>query len=93
MLLEPVMMTPVYNLAKASPCPLRFHMATEGGWDVGCGAGCLAAAGLTAAHAPLSWSILLGLGGAVTGFRLLLRRYGVQGSGPLAESPGLEGPA
>ncbi len=78
MLLEPVMMTPVYNLAKASPCPLRFHMATEGGWDIGCGAACLAAAGLTAAHVPLSASILLALGGAATGFWLLLRSYGAR---------------
>ena len=37
----PAMMTAVYNLAKASPCTLRFHIATEGGWDAGCAAGCL----------------------------------------------------
>ena len=78
LLLEPVMMTPVYNLAKASPCPLRFHMATEGGWDIGCGAACLAAAALTWAGAPLSASILLALGGAGLGFALLLRSYGAR---------------
>ncbi len=78
MLLEPVMMTPVYNLAKASPCPLRFHMATEGGWDIGCGGACLAAAALTAAHEPLSASILLALGGVAAGFWLLPRRYGAR---------------
>jgi len=74
-LFEPVMMAPVYNLAKASPCPLRFHMATEGGWDIGCGAGCLTAAALTALHVPLSGSVLLALGGASVGFWLLLRNY------------------
>jgi MFS family permease len=74
-LLEPVMMTPVYNLAKASPCPLRFHMATEAGWDLGCAAGCLAAAGLTAARVPLSSSVLLALAGAAVGLSLLLRSY------------------
>lgn len=80
-LLEPVMMAPIYNLAKASPCPLRFHMATEGGWDLGCGLGCLAAAALTAARVPLSASILLALIGAATGFWLLLSRYASRAEG------------
>jgi hypothetical protein len=74
LLLEPVMMSPIYNLAKASACPLRFHMATEGGWDLGSTAGCLAAAALTALGAPLSASVLLALVGASAGFCLLLRR-------------------
>jgi DHA1 family inner membrane transport protein len=77
-LFEPVMMAPVYNLAKASPCPLRFHMATEGGWDIGCGSGCLTAAALTAMRVPLSSSILLALGGASVGFWLLLRSYAAE---------------
>ncbi|WP_374578772.1 MFS transporter, partial [Phenylobacterium sp.] len=34
-LYTPTMMTAVYNLSKRSPCPLRFHIAAEGGWDVG----------------------------------------------------------
>ena len=75
LLLEPVMMARVYNMAKASPCPLRFHMATEGGWDIGCAAGCLTAAALAYAHVPLSASILLALAGAAVGFTLLLRSY------------------
>lgn len=77
-LLEPVTMSRVYNLAKASPCPLRFHMATEGGWDIGCATGCLAAAALTWAHLPLSWSILLALAGAAVGFRLMTHAYGAR---------------
>nr|QQZ51748.1 hypothetical protein JKL49_13095 [Phenylobacterium glaciei] len=28
------------------PCPFRFHMATEGGWDIGCAGACVTAAGL-----------------------------------------------
>jgi MFS transporter, DHA1 family, inner membrane transport protein len=75
LLLEPVMMSPLYNLAKASPCPLRFHMATEGGWDLGCAGGCLSAAALTAAAIPLSASMLLALAGAAVGFALLWGRY------------------
>jgi len=75
-LLEPVTMSRVYTLAKASSCPLRFHMATEGGWDMGCASGCLTAAALTWAGAPLSTSILLALAGAAAGFALLWRSYG-----------------
>ena len=77
LLLEPAMMTRVYNLAKASPCPLRFFMATEGGWDVGCCAACLTAAALSAAHVSLSVAILLALLGAavqVSGLLLLQLR-------------------
>ena len=75
LMLQPVMMSRVYNLAKASPCPLRFHMATEAGWDIGCGAGCLAAAALAAAHLPLSAGILLALAGIAVGAWLLSRSY------------------
>ena len=72
------------NLAKASPCPLRFHMATEGGWDVGCFCACLAAATLYAAGASLVVPILLALPPlAVAG--LLLRRYY---AGPLVTETG-----
>ena len=76
LLLQPPMMARLYNLAKASPCPLRFHMATEGGWDVGCCAACLFAAALAAAHVPLSVAILLALAGGASGLWLLLHSYG-----------------
>jgi predicted MFS family arabinose efflux permease len=70
----PTLMTAVYNQAKRSPCALRFHVATEGGWDAGCAAGCLAAAALSAVDVPLSVGILISLAG--TGVSLvLLRRY------------------
>ncbi len=72
----PVLMARVYNLAKASPCPLRFHIAAEGGWDMGCGAGCLAAAGLTAVGAPLSAPMALGLPAAAAAVLMLTRSYG-----------------
>ena len=75
LLLGPLMMARMYNLAKASPCPLRFTMATEGAWDIGCCAGCLSAAALAALHAPLSAGILLALGGVGVGASLLLRSY------------------
>jgi hypothetical protein len=73
-LLAPAQMVPAYNLAKASPCALRFHVAAEGGWDVGCSAGCLAAAALIAHGAGLPEVIALGFPG-VAGQVFLLRRY------------------
>lgn len=73
-LLAPAQMVPAYNLAKASPCALRFHVAAEGGWDVGCSSGCLAAAALIAHGVALPGVIALGFLG-VAGQLVLLRRY------------------
>jgi MFS transporter, DHA1 family, inner membrane transport protein len=70
----PTLMTVVYNQAKQAPCTLRFHIATEGGWDVGGAAGCLVAAMLAAAGLPLAIIILLSLGGIAASF-VLLRGY------------------
>jgi len=76
-LLVPVQMVPVYNLAKRSPCALRFHIAAEGGWDIGHVAGCLVAAGAIARGATLAEVIPLGFL-AVVAQVLLLRRYYVR---------------
>ena len=73
-LLAPVQMVPVYNLAQRSPCALRFHIAAEGGWDIGGFTGCLAAAGWVASGASLATVMPLGFLG-VLGQVLLLRRY------------------
>jgi MFS transporter, DHA1 family, inner membrane transport protein len=75
----PALMTQVYNLAKAAPCPLRFNVATEGGWDLGCGGACLVGAAMIAAGWTMAAPILLGLAGAVAAFVLLWRRYGATG--------------
>ena len=77
-LVVPAMMTAVYNLAKASPCPFRFHVATEGAWDAGGFAGALTAAALSAVGAPLSFAVLLALPAAAASTWLLWRYYGVQ---------------
>jgi len=74
-LLAPAMMTPVYNLAKASPCALRFHIVTEGAWDVGCGAGCLLAAAFAAFGLPLGAGILIAAPAAFVLMAQLLRYY------------------
>ena len=75
-LLIPALMTPFYNLAKSSPCPLRFNIVTEGGWDIGCGSACLVAAGLTAAGLSLAAAVLLALPGAAAVVAVLSRYYG-----------------
>jgi hypothetical protein len=72
----PTMMTAVYNQAKVSPCVLRFHIATEGGWDAGAAGGCLIAAGLLWAGVPFWLGIVLSLPAIAASFMLLRRYYG-----------------
>jgi MFS transporter len=71
----PTMMTAIYNQAKVSPCVLRFHIATEGGWDAGASSGCLIAAALLWAGAPIWLGIALSLAGVAVSFALLRRYY------------------
>jgi DHA1 family inner membrane transport protein len=71
----PTVMTAVYNQAKRSPCTLRFHVATEGAWDVGGAAGVLLAALLAATGFSLSVALLLSLIGAAFLFSELRRYY------------------
>jgi hypothetical protein len=73
-LLLPGLATATYNMAKASPCPFRFQMATEAGWDIGGLTACLIAAALSAAGVSLAVVLLLALPG-IAGGALLLRRY------------------
>jgi DHA1 family inner membrane transport protein len=70
----PTLMTAIYNLAKNSPCPMRFQIAADGGWDAGAGCACLTGAGLLWAGAPMPLAILLSVPGSAAIF-LLLRRY------------------
>jgi len=73
-LLIPGLATATYNMAKASPCPFRFQMATEAGWDIGGFSACVIAAALVASGVPLVVVLLLALPGLAAG-ALLLRRY------------------
>jgi hypothetical protein len=77
-LMLPTLGTATYNLSKASPCPMRFTIMTEAGWDVGGTSACLLAAGLAAAGVPLSTTIPLALP-AVLVAALVLRRYFANG--------------
>jgi MFS family permease len=60
-LYNPSLMTAIYNEAKASPCPLRYHLALEAAWDVGGALACIAAAAVLACGASLQFVILLAL--------------------------------
>jgi MFS transporter, DHA1 family, inner membrane transport protein len=84
----PTLMTAVYNQAKGSPCALRFHMAAEGGWDAGGASGCMFAAGLLWAGAPMSLGVLMSLVGTAAIFALLRRYYGEIGLKAVAPSLG-----
>jgi hypothetical protein len=75
-LLLPAEMTAVYNLAKASPCPFRFHILTEGGWDLGAGAGALIATTLAAFGHSLAISMVLTIPAALIAAGMLWRYYG-----------------
>jgi len=85
-LMVPAMMTTVYNLAKASPCALRFHIATEGGWDAGCATCCLIAAALAAYGTHLSILLALGFPGLAVS-TILLRRYYAASGAPIEPVP------
>ena len=49
----PTLMTAIYNLAKDSPCAMRFQIAADGGWDAGAAAACLTAAAILQLGAPM----------------------------------------
>jgi DHA1 family inner membrane transport protein len=84
-LYSPTLMAAVYTLAKASPCALRFHVATEAGWDLGGAVGLIIAATMTWLGSPLWAVLLLGLLGIAAQF-ILLRRYYAGRSAPLSEA-------
>lgn len=71
----PVMMARLYNLAKQSACPLRFHMASEAGWDLGCSTGCLIGAGMVWIGAPMGAAILIAVGGHLAVSHMLRASY------------------
>jgi hypothetical protein len=89
----PALGTAIYNQAKRSPCALRFHIAAEGGWDLGGATASLVSAALLWFGAPLGVCILLSLIGAFAAFALLRRYYAGAGTvtAPVAVSE-LAGP-
>jgi DHA1 family inner membrane transport protein len=86
-LLSPTLGTATYNLAKVSPCSFRFHMATEGGWDVGCFFASLSAAAIVAAGGSLAIPILLALPAVAASALILWRLYSVPVTGAATATP------
>jgi DHA1 family inner membrane transport protein len=72
----PTLMSALYNEAQASPCPLHYQFAAEGGWDAGGTLSCLAAAALCAVDLPLQLAIVLALPMVPVQARLLTISYG-----------------
>ncbi|MGH6986982.1 MAG: hypothetical protein ACRED9_09135 [Caulobacteraceae bacterium] len=66
--------TAIYNLAKTAPCPMRFWIVGEGGWDIGCVAGSLLAAGLISIGVSLAVPLLLTIL-VLAASAILVRRY------------------
>ncbi len=85
-LMLPAFASVSYNLAKAAPCPMRFHLVTEAGWDLGCSSACLLGAALSAAGVPLPVAILLALPALCVSTPLLRRYYAQRSEEALATS-------
>jgi MFS transporter, DHA1 family, inner membrane transport protein len=66
----------VYNQARSSACPLRFHVVAEGGWDIGMTIGCGFAALLVHYGFGFFWPLALGVVGCGLGYFVLLRAMG-----------------
>jgi MFS transporter, DHA1 family, inner membrane transport protein len=67
--------TRVYALAQSSPCPLRFHIVAEGGWDLGTGASCLIAALLLHLGFSFVWPLGLGVLACALGYRVMVASF------------------
>ena len=75
-LISPTLGAAIYNLAKASPCPMRYLITTEAGWDCGAITACCLAALLASAGASLPLTILLAIPALAIAAMLLRRYYG-----------------
>lgn len=58
----------MYVLARQSPCPLRYHIIAEGGWDLGTAVSCFASATLVYAGFSYFWPLALALFGCALGY-------------------------
>ncbi len=65
----------VYTLARQSPCPLRFHIVAEGGWDMGTCLSCFAAAALLQMGFSFHWPLAIGVLGCALGYITLVRTF------------------
>jgi MFS transporter, DHA1 family, inner membrane transport protein len=61
----------VYNLARQSPCPLRYHVVAEGGWDLGTAISSFISAALIYYGFSYFWPLLVALIGCGIGYWIL----------------------
>ena len=71
----------VYTLARQSPCPLRFHVVAEGGWDLGTLLSCLAGAALLQAGFGYHLPLAIGVVGCVLGYLVVAATFAPRGGG------------
>jgi MFS transporter, DHA1 family, inner membrane transport protein len=65
----------LYDLAKQSPCTLRYHVVAEGGWDIGCALACLIAAGMIWMGLPFFWPLILSVIASYAGYVVMSRSF------------------
>ncbi|MGL4491036.1 MAG: hypothetical protein ACRCU5_16470 [Rhizobiaceae bacterium] len=65
----------MYTLARQSPCPLRYHIIAEGGWDLGTAISCFAAALLLSLGFSFYWPLALSLIGCAVGYWVVIETY------------------
>ena len=65
----------IYHMTRQTPCALRFHVVTEGGWDAGTAIGCFAAAWAIYSGMGFFWPLLGGLVGCVLAYVILEPTY------------------
>lgn len=70
----PVLMSHIYDAAKATGRAYQFHFGAEAGWDLGASLGCLAAALVVLATGAPSLAVTPGALGIVVFYALLRRR-------------------
>ena len=65
----------IYNLARQSGCPLRYHIVAEGGWDLGTSVSCFISAALIYAGFGFFWPLLVALFGCGIGYWVMNKTY------------------
>ena len=74
-MMSPTIGGAVLPIAKRAPCAFRFHMATEGAWDLGCCAACVVGAALVWSGVDIVWTTLLALPAAWLAVVIIQRIY------------------
>jgi MFS transporter, DHA1 family, inner membrane transport protein len=70
----------IYDLARQSPCPLRYHIVAEGGWDLGTAMGCLVSAILVYLGFSYFVPLLVALIGCGMGYWVLTNTFNAKTS-------------